>query len=88
DVNGLSLGRRLTPEQIGQDIAESIRAFEPRILPETLSVKSANGSRRSQEEAGGLSFTIEGELWSSPVPEPLFLQTQFDREGHASLSTE
>ena len=59
-------------------LAEAIRAFEPRIRPETLRV-------RARPQSGGdalpaLVFEITGELWAQPVPQQLFLETRIELE--------
>jgi type VI secretion system protein ImpF len=60
------------------EITEAIRRFEPRILPDSMSVriepKAEDTSRRA------LTFIIEGMLWAQPVPQSLFLKTELDLE--------
>jgi type VI secretion system protein ImpF len=67
-------------------IAEAIRAFEPRIRPETLKVRL----RRGHEERPNPSvvFEIEGELWAHPVPEQLFLETAIELESRLAVVTD
>jgi len=59
-------------------IAEAIRAFEPRIRPETVQVRLRRGQEGSPNPA--VVFEIEGELWAHPVPEQLFLETAIELE--------
>jgi type VI secretion system protein ImpF len=54
-------------------IAESIRAFEPRIKPDTIKVKAREASE--DQAVPALMFEIAGELWAQPVPQQLFLET-------------
>lgn len=68
----------LQPDRLAQDIAEAIRRFEPRILPDSLQVTPlARGQARFQP---GLPFLIEGELWMQPYPEHLFYRADLDLE--------
>ena len=60
-------------------LRQAIVDFEPRIIPDSISVKA-------MLEAGTLdhhnliSLQIEGLLWAQPVPIELLLRTQFDLE--------
>jgi type VI secretion system protein ImpF len=57
-------------------IAEAIRAYEPRIRPDTLKVRLREQTEESS--AAVLVFEIEGELWAQPVPQQLFLETAIE----------
>ncbi|MEO1616202.1 MAG: type VI secretion system baseplate subunit TssE [Planctomycetota bacterium] len=59
-------------------IRQAILDFEPRILPETLEVRGKVD--RDSVSSNSLTFEIEGELWSRPIPERLFLRTELDLE--------
>jgi type VI secretion system protein ImpF len=64
---------------------EAIRAFEPRIDPDTLRVRM----RGSDGEGNtALVFEIEGELWAQPVPLHLFLETSIEVETRHAVVTE
>jgi len=67
-------------------IAEAIRRFEPRIRPETLTVKL----RPAEEDApsSALVFEIQGELWAQPVPQQLFLESAIELETRMTVVTE
>ena len=67
-------------------IADAIRAFEPRIKPDTLRVRT----RQLREDAAvpALVFEIEGELWAQPVPQQLFLETSIELETRLAVVTE
>ncbi|MEM7259029.1 MAG: type VI secretion system baseplate subunit TssE, partial [Pseudomonadota bacterium] len=59
-------------------IADAIKAFEPRILPNTIRVKTVAGAQVSH--GNSVVFQIEGTLWGKPMPEVLFLRTELDLE--------
>lgn len=59
-------------------LRQSILDFEPRILPNSLQVRGKVSEERSLTNS--LTFEIEGELWSRPIPERLFLRTELDLE--------
>lgn len=54
---------------------QRILDFEPRLLPKSLKVRVTN-----KEEHNTIIIEIEGELWSQPVPERLYLKTILDLE--------
>jgi type VI secretion system protein ImpF len=77
DLCGLTASG-LDPLDVERRLVEAIRTFEPRVLPHTLSVKSA-----PVDEGGGanvVSFEIEGQLWAQPMNEALFIRTEVDLE--------
>jgi len=59
-----------------RQLLEAVRTFEPRILPNSLriGVQAAPG----QMDHNALSFTISGDLWALPTPDPLFVRTEVD----------
>jgi type VI secretion system protein ImpF len=59
-------------------IAAAIRAFEPRIRPDTLTVRVREAEEDKPTPA--ILFEISGELWAQPVPQQLFLETAIDLE--------
>ncbi len=68
------------------ELADAIRAYEPRIRSETLRVR-ARGTR----DDGGIPamvFEIEGELWAQPVPLQLFLETKIEVETRLAVVSE
>jgi type VI secretion system protein ImpF len=69
-----------------RELADAIRAYEPRIRPETLRVR-ARGSRADNANAV-MVFEIEGELWAQPVPQQLFLETSIELETRLAVVTE
>ncbi|UCF95294.1 MAG: type VI secretion system baseplate subunit TssE [Desulfobacterales bacterium] len=56
-------------------LRQAILDFEPRILPQSLRVRAA-----AIDEHNTITFEIEGELWSQPTPERLYLKTILDLE--------
>lgn len=59
-------------------IRQAILDFEPRILADTLVVRADRN--HDSPMANSLTFEIEGELWSRPFPERLYLRTELDLE--------
>lgn len=67
-------------------VADAIRAFEPRIRPETLRVHA-----RPYDRSDGLptlTLEISGEMWAQPVPQQLFLETSIELETRLAVVTE
>ena len=56
-------------------LRQAIINFEPRILANSLKVKVTN-----RDKHNNIIFEIEGELWSQPTPERLYLKTILDLE--------
>jgi len=67
-------------------IANAIRAFEPRIKPDTLKVRVREQSEETPTPS--LIFAIEGELWAQPVPQQLFLETAIELETRLAVVTD
>jgi type VI secretion system protein ImpF len=67
-------------------ITEAIRAFEPRIRPETLRVRLRPTDDGRPTPA--LVFEIRGELWAQPVPQQLFLETAIELETRMAVVTD
>lgn len=61
-------------------VRESVRRFEPRILPDSLRVKVVEQADNLAASGNRLAFEIEGDLWARPLPEHLYLQTEVDLE--------
>jgi type VI secretion system protein ImpF len=60
-------------------LRQAIVDFEPRILPDSISVK-AMLETESLDHHNLVSLRIEALLWAQPVPIELLLRTQFDLE--------
>ena len=65
--------------ELERQLTDALYTFEPRILRNSLKV-------RSQLEGNVISLEVEGELWASPLPEQLHIKTRLDLEsGHCSM---
>ncbi len=83
DLSGRPLSN-LDLVALERELVEAIRLFEPRILPWTLSVEAV--VERDSMNSGAVVFRIGGDLWSNPLPQRLYLQTEIDLEtGQASV---
>jgi len=66
-------------ERLEEELSEAVLAFDPRIIPGTLSI-------RGKVERNLVTFDVEGDLWALPLPEHLHLKTTVDLEtGHCLL---
>lgn len=65
-------------QEIEAAVTRAIRAFEPRIVGDTLSVQAVRGS--VGDAPSTLFFEIRGELWARPFPEKLYIKTALDIE--------
>ncbi len=66
-------------------LRQAIWDFEPRILRNTVKVRSVVASDQMNRNA--VAFEIEGDLWAQPVPLHLFLRTEIDLDsGSFSIS--
>lgn len=63
---------------IQRALRQAILDFEPRIIPKSLEVRALLSKHRSA--GNSLAFEIEGDLWSRPLPERLYLRTELDLE--------
>ena len=79
-----ALDRRSTT--LERSVADAIRAFEPRIRPETLQVRAR--PVQSDEALPVLVLEIRGELWAQPVPQQVFLETAIELETRVAVVTE
>lgn len=68
----------VNPSELERRIVQAIQTFEPRILPETLRVRVIVDEKSMSYNA--VSFEVEGELWAQPMPDHLYLKTEFDLE--------
>jgi type VI secretion system protein ImpF len=64
--------------QLERALRQAIIDFEPRILPDSVSVKALVD--REIDHHNVLALHIEGLLWAQPVPVQLLLRTQLDLE--------
>jgi len=64
--------------QLERALRQAIVDFEPRILPDSVSVKAM--IEESLDQHNVVSLHIEGLLWAQPVPIELLLRTRLDLE--------
>jgi type VI secretion system protein ImpF len=64
----------LSMHELQRQLTEALYIFEPRILANTLKV-------RSRVEGNLVALDVEGELWATPLPEHLHIKTMLDIEG-------
>jgi type VI secretion system protein ImpF len=69
--------------QLERTLRTAIIDFEPRILPDSVSVKALL-ERESLDHHNVVSLHIEGLLWAQPVPIELLLRTQLNLESGQS----
>ncbi len=74
----------VTSKEVEGTVRDAILRFEPRIIPNTLQVQALVSAEDASHNA--VSFIISGDLWASPLPEQLYLQTRLDIEtGHTEI---
>jgi len=73
--SGISLSG-VDSELLEQQVLGAIHAFEPRLLPGTVSVRAVADD--GQMTGRSLTFEIEAEMWAQPLPLHLYLQTEVD----------
>jgi RNA polymerase primary sigma factor len=71
------VGRRM--DELEQQIRDAILVFEPRILPDSLTVKALTPTDILGHH-NLLQFDLRGELWSVPFPVELLLRSEIDLE--------
>jgi len=69
----------LDVRKLERALRQAIIDFEPRILPDSVSVKALI-DHQSLDHHNVISLQIEALLWAQPVPIELLLRTQFDLE--------
>ena len=74
DLCGLSTST-YSPPELERMVREAIRRFEPRIMPESLSVRVVEVDTHGR---ASIAFEIAADLWATPVPDPLFFRTEMD----------
>lgn len=67
--------------QLERSLRQAIIDFEPRILPDSVTVKVL---RESLDNHNVISLHIEGLLWAQPLPVELLLRTRLDLESGQS----
>ena len=69
----------LDPTDLERAVREAILAYEPRILPASLRVRTIV-TETQLDQHNVISVQIEGFLWAQPVPLELLLRTEVDLE--------
>lgn len=77
DLSGSNV-KSLNTKALEREIVKSVKRYEPRIIPRSLSVKV--NVANEQMNGNTLSFEISADLWAQPLPLQLFLQTDVDIE--------
>jgi type VI secretion system protein ImpF len=65
-------------EALQKRLRQAIQDFEPRLLRNKLSVTVEK--QPSVMNRNSMIFTIRAEMWAQPVPQSIFLRTEFDFE--------
>lgn len=65
--------------QLERLVRDVVRAFEPRILRDTVNVTAVQAEETTGRH-NTVSFVIEGDLWAQPYPERLYFRTELDLE--------
>ena len=65
--------------EVERILKEAIQRFEPRILPDSLTVKGIAASDPTSHH-NVVSFEISGELWAQPYPVDLLIKTDMNLE--------
>ena len=68
----------LSADDLQYQMREALRRFEPRIIPNTVSIVS--NMNPGAMSTRSLRFEIRGDLWAEPIPESLFIKTELDLE--------
>ncbi len=77
DLSGAAVSG-LTEDQIERMVKAAILSYEPRILPNSVRVRTRISPDRFNRNA--IVFEIVGQLWAQPMPAELFLKTELDLE--------
>lgn len=65
--------------ELERELTQALYTFEPRILRNSLKV-------RSRLEGNMVALEVEGEIWANPLPERLHIKTSLDLESGFSIS--
>lgn len=75
DLVGLAVST-ISPAEIEAQVRRAVLHFEPRIVPESLSVSVIADPESMDNKA--ISFEIRGELWAEPIREPFCVKSLVD----------
>ncbi len=76
----------IRPSVLEEHLAQVIRNFEPRLLPNSVKVRLVVDHEKMSHNA--MRFDIEAELWAQPLPLHLFLRTEIDLESGTAFVAE
>ncbi|HEV8541210.1 MAG TPA: GPW/gp25 family protein, partial [Verrucomicrobiae bacterium] len=65
-------------KKIAVELADAIKFFEPRISAQGLQIQA-------DLERNSITFSVQGQLWSNPIPEHLHVRTTVDLETGRSI---
>ena len=77
DLSGAAVSG-LASDQIERMVKTAILTYEPRILTNSLDIRSQVSPENMNRNA--IVFEIVGQLWAQPMPAELFLKTEMDLE--------
>lgn len=77
ETSGVPLAN-INVEMLQKRVRQAILDFEPRLVRGKLSVTIEK--RDVLMSRNSLVFLIEGEMWAQPVPQSIFVRTEFDLE--------
>lgn len=77
ETTGIPLAN-VNVDALQKRLRQAIQDFEPRLLRNKLSVTVEK--QPSIMNRNSMIFTIRGEMWAQPVPQSIFLRTEFDFE--------
>lgn len=77
DLCGLT-SSSVNPVDLERAVERAVRWFEPRILPNSLSVIA--DADADEVGTNAVRFEIRGMLWAQPLPEQLYLKSDVDLE--------
>lgn len=64
-------------KDLTQELREMLLRFEPRLIPHTVRVHAESADEMSHNV---ITFRIEAQLWSQPIPLEIFMRTELDLE--------
>ncbi|MCB9845596.1 MAG: type VI secretion system baseplate subunit TssE [Phycisphaeraceae bacterium] len=88
DLTGLTASLQ-TKDELVRGIQRAIEVFEPRVLRMGLRVRLREKTDKDRRDVGNsIHIEISGQLWATPVPEPLYVRTEVDLESGDCKVTE
>ena len=75
NASGMSTSS-LNVDDMRYRLTEALHRFEPRIIPNTISVVMTKETDVMSSRS--IRFEIRGDLWTQPIPESLFIRTELD----------